>query len=65
MSAYSGLQNTNKQKPKHNNSQQSFFFAETLKYLYLLFSEPTVIPLDKYIFSTEAHILKIGDHHHD
>ena len=29
--------------------------AETLKYLYLIFSEDDVIPLDKYVFNTEAH----------
>ena len=27
--------------------------AETLKYLYLLFSEDTLIPLDQYVFNTE------------
>jgi mannosyl-oligosaccharide alpha-1,2-mannosidase len=35
--------------------QQSFFFAETLKYLYLIFSDDSVIPLDKYVLNTEAH----------
>ena len=38
---------------------QSFFLAETLKYLYLLFSPPTVIPLDEWVFNTEAHPLRI------
>eukprot|EP00252_Welwitschia_mirabilis_P007296 TRINITY_DN1853_c0_g1_i3.p1 TRINITY_DN1853_c0_g1~~TRINITY_DN1853_c0_g1_i3.p1 ORF type:complete len:101 (+),score=19.16 TRINITY_DN1853_c0_g1_i3:148-450(+) len=38
---------------------QSFFLAETLKYLYLLFSPPSVIPLDQWVFNTEAHPLKI------
>jgi len=38
---------------------QSFFLAETLKYLYLLFSPTTVIPLDEWVFNTEAHPLKI------
>lgn len=31
--------------------------AETLKYLYLLFSEDDVISLDKFVFNTEAHPL--------
>lgn len=35
--------------------QISFFLAETLKYLYLLFSDDSLIPLDKYVFNTEAH----------
>lgn len=39
--------------------QQSFFLAETLKYLYLTFSEDTVIPLDKWVFNTEAHPLPV------
>ena len=38
---------------------ESFFLAETLKYLYLLFSDDDVIPLDKYVFNTEAHPLSI------
>jgi hypothetical protein len=35
----------------------SFFMAETLKYLYLLFSDDDVISLDKFVFNTEAHPL--------
>lgn len=42
-----------------DNLMQSFFLAETLKYLYLLFSPPLVIPLDEWVFNTEAHPLKI------
>lgn len=42
-----------------DNMMQSFFLAETLKYLYLLFSPPSVIPLDQWVFNTEAHPLKI------
>ena len=33
----------------------SFFFAETLKYLYLLLSPNDALKFDKYIFNTEAH----------
>ncbi|PPS11790.1 hypothetical protein GOBAR_AA08851 [Gossypium barbadense] len=42
-----------------DNKMQSFFLAEMLKYLYLLFSPPTVIPLDEWVFNTEAHPLRI------
>lgn len=42
-----------------DNLMQSFFLAETLKYMYLLFSPPSVIPLDEWVFNTEAHPLKI------
>jgi mannosyl-oligosaccharide alpha-1,2-mannosidase len=45
--------------PKHDNQQQSFFLAETLKYLYLLYASSDVIPLDSYVFNTEAHPLPV------
>jgi mannosyl-oligosaccharide alpha-1,2-mannosidase len=38
---------------------QSFFLAETLKYLYLLFSPPDVMPLTDWVFNTEAHPLRL------
>lgn len=38
---------------------ETFFLAETLKYLYLLFSDDNLIPLDEYVFNTEAHPLSI------
>lgn len=35
---------------------ESFFLAETLKYFYLLFEDdPNVLPLDQWVFNTEAH----------
>jgi mannosyl-oligosaccharide alpha-1,2-mannosidase len=34
-SSYSGLMDVTRQDGEWNNSMQSFFFAETLKYLYL------------------------------
>ncbi|KAG1173669.1 hypothetical protein G6F70_005655 [Rhizopus microsporus] len=42
---------------KHNqiDSMESFLLAETFKYLYLLFSPPDVLSLDKFVFNTEAH----------
>lgn len=35
--------------------RQSFWFAETLKYYYLIFSPPDLIDLDEYVLNTEAH----------
>eukprot|EP01126_Amoeba_proteus_P063420 TRINITY_DN8741_c0_g2_i10.p1 TRINITY_DN8741_c0_g2~~TRINITY_DN8741_c0_g2_i10.p1 ORF type:complete len:281 (-),score=35.90 TRINITY_DN8741_c0_g2_i10:57-899(-) len=58
---YSGLRNSN---PSHliiDDIQQSWFLAETLKYLYLLFSPHDVIPLSEFIFNTEAHPLPLFD----
>ena len=41
------------------DKMESFFLGETLKYLYLLFGNSTHIPLDEYVFNTEAHPLPI------
>ena len=38
---------------------RSYFFAETLKYYYLLFSDADPWPLDKFVFNTEAHPLPV------
>lgn len=39
---------------------ESFFLGETLKYLYLLFSDnPNLLSLDRFVFNTEAHPLPI------
>jgi glycosyl hydrolase family 47 len=37
---------------------ESFFLAETLKYLYLLFAPPQALDLNKVIFNTEAHPIR-------
>lgn len=37
------------------DSMESFWMAETLKYFYLIFSEPNVIDLDEWVLTTEAH----------
>ncbi|KAK3696321.1 hypothetical protein LTR37_018057 [Vermiconidia calcicola] len=37
------------------DSMESFWMAETLKYFYLVFSEPEVVSLDEWVFNTEAH----------
>jgi mannosidase alpha-like ER degradation enhancer 2 len=38
--------------------QPSYFLAETLKYLYLLFAPETTLDLDHVVFNTEAHPLR-------
>jgi ER degradation enhancer, mannosidase alpha-like 2 len=40
------------------NSMESFFFAETLKYLYLLYAPRATVDLKSSVFNTEAHPLK-------
>ncbi|KAJ4356374.1 uncharacterized protein N0V89_004407 [Didymosphaeria variabile] len=37
---------------------ESFWMAETLKYFYLIFSEPGLVSLDEFVFNTEAHPLR-------
>ncbi|KAF3015620.1 hypothetical protein E8E14_010693 [Neopestalotiopsis sp. 37M] len=37
------------------DSMESFWMGETLKYFYLIFSEPDLISLDEWVFNTEAH----------
>eukprot|EP01006_Ploeotia_vitrea_P055423 TRINITY_DN67993_c2_g1_i1.p2 TRINITY_DN67993_c2_g1~~TRINITY_DN67993_c2_g1_i1.p2 ORF type:complete len:627 (-),score=300.72 TRINITY_DN67993_c2_g1_i1:64-1944(-) len=58
---YSGLENVEENGADllHDDLQQAFFFSETLKYLFLLFSEPGYkdIRLDTHVFNTEAHAL--------
>ncbi|KAL0916662.1 hypothetical protein M5K25_014190 [Dendrobium thyrsiflorum] len=56
-SGYVGLKDVN--TGTKDNMMQSFFLAETLKYLYLLFSPPSLISLDEWVFNTEAHPLRI------
>lgn len=45
--------------PDKMDKQESWFLAETLKYLWLTFQPDSVIPLDKYVFNTEAHPIEI------
>ena len=39
---------------------ESFWLSETMKYVWLLFSEDDVLPLDEYVFNTEAHPLPVA-----
>ncbi|KXX76376.1 Mannosyl-oligosaccharide 1,2-alpha-mannosidase IB [Madurella mycetomatis] len=41
--------------PVKEDSMESFWLAETLKYFYLLFTTPDVISLDEWVLNTEAH----------
>lgn len=56
---FSGLKNVYRVDSSKDDVQQSFFLAETLKYLYLLFSDDDLIPLDAWVLNTEAHPLPI------
>jgi|SRR5579859_2259700 len=43
-----------------SDDQESFWLAETLKYLYLIFDDPERVSLDEWVFNTEAHPLRRG-----
>ena len=58
---FSGIKDVTAEKAEADDYMQSFFVAETLKYLYLLHSEASVFPLDDYVFNTEAHPFKRFD----
>ena len=55
---YTHLRNVN-DKSSQEDRAESFFFAETLKYVYLLFKDEKIVDLTKQVFNTEAHPLKV------
>lgn len=58
--AYGALSNVQDTNGKPRDSMESFFLAETLKYLYLLFDPDTEVDiLHKHVFNTEAHPVRI------
>ncbi|KAM4059787.1 glycosyl hydrolase family protein [Hirsutella rhossiliensis] len=52
---FTSLHNANVIPPVVKDNMESFWLAETLKYMYLLFSPDDVLPLDKIVLNTEAH----------
>ncbi|KPV76564.1 glycoside hydrolase family 47 protein [Rhodotorula graminis WP1] len=52
---YAGIRDVDRVPVVHEDRMETFWLSETLKYLYLLFSEDSVVPLDRYVFNTEAH----------
>ncbi len=53
---YAGLRNVaTKQK---SDLMESYFLAETWKYLYLLFASPETLDFNKVVFNTEAHPIR-------
>lgn len=56
--AFAVLEDVTSHSSRLNDKMESFWLAETLKYFYLIFSEPSVVSLDDYVFNTEAHPFK-------
>lgn len=57
---YSSLDDVTTIPPPRRDKMETFFLGETLKYLYLLFGDSSHIPLDRFVFNTEAHPIPIN-----
>lgn len=58
---YTSLDDVTRIPPQRRDKMETFFLGETLKYIYLLFGESSMLPLDKFVFNTEAHPFPIRD----
>jgi mannosyl-oligosaccharide alpha-1,2-mannosidase len=47
--ANSAIRDVTSEVPQYTDEMESFWLGETLKYFYLLFSEPSVVSLDEYV----------------
>jgi len=56
---FASVKNVDQVPVEREDKMETFLMSETLKYLYLLFSDATVLPLNEYVFNTEAHPLPI------
>eukprot|EP00927_Polykrikos_kofoidii_P067373 TRINITY_DN62869_c0_g1_i1.p1 TRINITY_DN62869_c0_g1~~TRINITY_DN62869_c0_g1_i1.p1 ORF type:complete len:709 (-),score=118.70 TRINITY_DN62869_c0_g1_i1:75-2123(-) len=59
---YSAVRDVRSTRPQLRNEMETFFLAETLKYLYLTFlpNPRKVLSLEEYVFNTEAHPIRIA-----
>eukprot|EP00903_Cladosiphon_okamuranus_P020635 g18945.t1 len=57
--AFGSFPNVNDPKAQPDDRMESFFLAETLKYLYLIQDPDHKVDLSEYVFNTEAHPLKM------
>lgn len=56
---WQGVRDVGLSAPQGDDKQQSFLLAETMKYLYLIFSDGDDMHLDEWVFNTEAHPFRI------
>ena len=56
---WQGVVDVQQTPPRGDDKQQSFLLAETMKYLYLIFSDGDDMHLDEWVFNTEAHPVKV------
>lgn len=53
--AFTSLDSAKQIPARHRDNMESFWLAETLKYMFLLFSSETDFPLDQVVINTEGH----------
>ncbi|KAI9826517.1 MAG: mannosyl-oligosaccharide alpha-1,2-mannosidase [Phylliscum demangeonii] len=53
---FTSINDVNAVPTSPRDNMESFWLAETLKYFYLLFSPPDLLPLDQIVINTEAHV---------
>lgn len=56
---YAGVRDVTRLPAVHDDTMQSFWLAETLKYAYMIFSPADVFDLDTYVLNTECHPLHV------
>ncbi|KAF8226672.1 glycoside hydrolase family 47 protein [Tricholoma matsutake] len=56
---YAAVVNVDEVPARLEDKMETFMMSETLKYLYLLFDDSRTLPLDQFVFNTEAHPLPI------
>lgn len=61
--AYGALKDVSRPSAGVDDRMESFYLAETLKYLYLVQDPDNNIDLMKYVFNTEAHPLSLLEDH--
>jgi mannosyl-oligosaccharide alpha-1,2-mannosidase len=54
----SAIDDITKSIPELRDQEESFWLAETLKYFYLLYDEPSRWSLDEWVLNTEAHLFR-------
>lgn len=59
-SGHATIKDVTSQLREVEDTMESFWLAETLKYFYLLFEEEGVLSLDEWVLNTEAHGMRLG-----
>lgn len=56
--AYAVVKDVREKQSELTDTMESFWTGETLKYFFLIFSEPDLVNLDEFVLNTEAHPLR-------